>query len=157
MISSIENNCKVIIFGNGGSAADSQHFAAELVGRYKIERRSLPAIALTTDTSILTAIGNDYSFDDVFTRQCESLVNKGDIVIAISTSGNSKNVINAIKSSKKKDAKVIGFTGEDGGELKKIVDMCINIPSDSTPRIQEGHRVIMHIICDLIDNHFAKK
>lgn len=157
IVHSIENKNKIIIFGNGGSAADSQHFAAELVGRYKIERKSLPAIALTTDTSILTAIGNDYSFDHVFTRQCESLVNKGDIVIAISTSGNSKNVINAVKCSRKKFAKIIGFTGEKGGRLKKISDICIKIPSNSTPRIQEGHRIIMHIICDLIDRHFAKK
>ena len=155
IVHSIENKNKIIIFGNGGSAADSQHFAAELVGRYKIERKSLPAIALTTDTSILTAIGNDYSFDHVFTRQCESLVNKGDIVIAISTSGNSKNVINGLKTAKKFGAKTIGLLGNKGGKISKIVDISIIIPSNSTPRIQEAHRTVYHIICELVEDSIS--
>jgi len=151
-----EEKNKLLIIGNGGSAADSQHFAAELVGRYKLERKSLPAIALTTDTSIITAIGNDYGFDYVFSRQCESIVNDGDVVIAISTSGNSKNVINAITTSKKNGATTIAITGGDGGELSRISDISLKVPSNSTPRIQEAHRIIIHIICELVESYFKK-
>ncbi len=148
------NGNKVVIFGNGGSAADAQHFAAEFVGRYLKERQSLPAIALTTDTSIITALGNDYGFEYIFSRQCESIVDKDDVVIVISTSGKSKNIINGIAASKKKGAFVIGLTGEGGKDLAKNVDLLLIVPSKSTPRIQEGHRIIMHIISELVEEHF---
>jgi D-sedoheptulose 7-phosphate isomerase len=148
---------KVVLFGNGGSAADAQHVAAEFVGRYKLERKSFPAIALTTDTSILTAIGNDYSYDLVFSRQCEGLVSKNDVVIGISTSGNSKNVKNALIISKKKGAITIGFLGNSGGEIKKLVDIPIVVKSTSTPRIQEVHRVAFHIICELVEKSLTGK
>jgi len=154
IINCFENGNKIIIFGNGGSAADAQHLAAEFVGRYKIERKSLPAIALTTDTSIITAIGNDYGFDKIFSRQCESIVNKNDLVIAISTSGKSKNVLDAVLLSKKQGAHIIGLTGEGGEELKKLSDIVLTIPSMSTPRIQETHKIILHIICEFVDEHF---
>ena len=148
---------KVVLFGNGGSAADAQHVAAEFVGRYKLERKSFSAMALTTDTSILTAIGNDYSYDLVFSRQCEGLVSKNDVVIGISTSGNSKNVKNALITSKKKGAITIGFLGNSGGEIKKLVDIPIIANSTSTPRIQEVHRVVFHIICELVEKSLAGK
>jgi len=144
---------KIVLFGNGGSAADAQHMAAEFIGKYLLERKSLPAIALTTDTSILTAIGNDYSFDKVFSRQCESIVQKGDIVIAISTSGNSINVIEGVITAKKKGAYIIGLTGNNGGNLKKFLDINLVVPSKSTPRIQEVHRILMHIICENVENN----
>lgn len=142
---------KIIVFGNGGSAADSQHFAAEFVGRFQINRKAIPAISFTTDTSILTAIGNDYTFDDIFARQCEALVGKNDIVIGLSTSGTSKNVINGLKMAKKQKCKTIGILGNDGGSIKKIVDISIIIPSRNTARIQEAHRIILHIICDKVE------
>ena len=157
IIKCFSNDNKVVIFGNGGSAADSQHFAAEFIGRFQLERKSLPAIALTTDSSILTALGNDYSFDDIFSRQCESLVKKNDIVIAISTSGNSLNVINGIISSKNNGAIIIGILGNNGGKIKNLVNLPIIIPSNSTPRIQESHRLILHIICDLVEKYTANK
>lgn len=146
---------KLIIFGNGGSAADAQHMAAEFVGRYLIDRQSLPAIAMTTDSSILTSVGNDYSFDKVFSRQCESIVQKGDVVIAISTSGRSQNVINGIKESKKRGAVIIGLTGK-GGNLGKLCDVLLDVPATQTPRIQEAHRTIIHIICELVEQKFKK-
>lgn len=151
---SLKNKNKIIIFGNGGSAADAQHMATEFIGRYLIERKSIPAIALTTDTSILTSIGNDYSFDKVFSRQCESLVEKNDIVIAISTSGNSSNVIKGVNAAKKRGAFVISLTGRSGGKLKGISDITIRVPSDQTPRIQESHRTIIHTICELVEKQF---
>jgi len=151
IVKGYRNGGKVIVFGNGGSAADSQHLAAELVGRYQFERESLPAIALTTDTSIITALGNDYGFEYVFSRQCESLVKKNDIVIAISTSGKSQNVINAIRTCKKIGAITIGLTGMGGGSLKQLTDINLIVDSKSTPRIQEVHRIIIHIICDLVE------
>ena len=145
---------KLLIFGNGGSAADAQHIAAELTGRYKSERRGLPAIALTTDTSALTAIGNDYGYKEVFKRQVEALANKGDVVIGISTSGNSKNVIKALKKAKKMDCKTIGFSGKDGGKMNEVCDINIIVPSNDTPRIQEIHILIGHIICQAVDNEW---
>lgn len=151
---SLKNKNKIVIFGNGGSAADAQHMAAEFIGRYLIERKSIPAIALTTDTSILTSIGNDYSFDKVFARQCESLVTKKDIVIAISTSGNSPNVIEGVITAKRMGAHVISLTGKSGGKLKRISDITIRVPSDQTPRIQESHRTIIHTICELVEKQF---
>ena len=154
IIDAYKNGNKVVIFGNGGSAADSQHFAAELIGRYRKERRSLPAIALTTDSSIITALGNDYGFEYVFSRQCESIVKKNDIVFAISTSGNSPNVINGIITSKKIGAITIGLTGGDGGNLQRLVDYSLIVSSTSTARIQEVHGTIIHIICELVEQYF---
>ncbi len=141
--------------GNGGSAADCQHIAAELVGRFKSEREGLPAIALTTDTSILTAIGNDYSFNEIFARQIEALANKGDLVIGISTSGNSENVIRGILKAKKIGCYTVGLLGKDGGKLKNLVDLAIIIPSNNTPRIQECHILIGHIACEIVDKEFS--
>lgn len=147
----LENGGKIIIFGNGGSAADAQHMSAEFIGRYLLERKSIPSISLTTDTSILTSIGNDYKFEDVFSRQCNALVNKNDIIIAISTSGNSPNIINGVKTCNKKGCKVIALTGKDGGKLKNLCKILLNVPSTETPRIQEGHRTVIHIICELVE------
>ena len=137
IVKTIEKGKKIVIFGNGGSAADAQHMAAEFVGRYLIERDSLPAIALTTDTSVLTGIGNDYGFEKVFARQCDALVNNGDLVIAISTSGKSPNIIEGIKTSKNKNAKIILLTGKNNNKLKHLTDITIRIPSNETPRIQD--------------------
>ena len=153
IISCLKNNGKVILFGNGGSAADAQHMAAELIGRFKIERESISAIALTTDTSVITSIGNDYDFNKIFSRQCESLVNENDVVIAISTSGNSDNVINGVLKAKEKGSFVIGLTGNSGGKLKSSADILLDVPSDDTARIQEGHRVIIHSLCELIEKN----
>ncbi len=157
IISCFENGNKIIIFGNGGSAADSQHFAAEFVGRFLKERNSLPAISLTTDTSILTALGNDYSFETIFSRQCESIVKKGDIVFGISTSGNSVNMINGFNTAQNFGGFTIGLLGSDGGKLNKISDLSIIIPSNSTPRIQESQRIILHIICEIVEEYFSSK
>jgi D-sedoheptulose 7-phosphate isomerase len=154
ILNAFENNNKILIFGNGGSAADAQHMAAEFISRFYFDRPSLPAIALTTDTSILTSIGNDYSFEKIFSRQCESLVKQDDVIIAISTSGKSKNVLQAIETSKNLGAKIISLTGNDGRILKEKSDICIEIPSNDTPRIQEGHRIVIHIICQLVEEHF---
>ncbi len=152
----LQNENKIIIFGNGGSAADAQHIAAEFIGRFKLERKSYPAIALTTDTSILTSLSNDYSSDIIFSRQCESLVSKEDVVIGISTSGNSKNVENGLLTAKEKGAITIGLLGNRGGRLKNIVDIPIIVESTETPRIQEVHRVIYHVICELVENELSK-
>ena len=151
IISAIKNGNKVILFGNGGSAADAQHIAAELIGRFKLERKSFPALALTTDSSILTSLSNDYSFDTVFSRQCEGLVRKDDIIIGISTSGNSKNIYNGLITAKKFGGYTIGLLGNEGGNISKIVDISIIVDSKSTPRIQEAHRTIYHIICELVE------
>ena len=154
-IECLKNGGKILLFGNGGSAADAQHIAAELVGRYKVERKSLPAIALTTDTSALTAIGNDYGYIHVFDRQVEALANKGDVAIGISTSGNSINVINALKVASKLNCNTIGFSGQGGGEMNKICNINLSVPSEDTPRIQEMHILIGHTICHLIDQEFT--
>jgi len=151
IINCYKNKGKVVLFGNGGSAADAQHIAGELVGKFKLERKSLFAIALTTNTSIMSAVGNDYGFERIFERQIESMVDDKDIIIGISTSGNSENVIKGILKAKEKGAKVIAFTGSSGGKMKDIVDILLNIPSDNTPRIQEGHITIGHIICGLVE------
>jgi D-sedoheptulose 7-phosphate isomerase len=153
-IDSLQNGGKILIFGNGGSAADAQHIAAEMVGRYKVERKGLPAIALTTDTSVLTSIGNDYGYNHVFDRQVEALANKGDVVIGISTGGSSSNVISALKLAKDIECKTIGFSGRDGGEMNALCDVNLVIPAEDTPRIQEMHIVIGHTICHLIDQAF---
>lgn len=155
-ITTLQNGGKILICGNGGSAADSQHIAAELTGRYKRERKGLSAIALTTDTSALTAIGNDYGYDFVFSRQFEALAKKGDLLWGISTSGNSTNVLNAMRCAKEMECKILGFSGKDGGEMKKWCDLLLLSPSDDTPRIQEMHLLMAHIICDLIEKATMK-
>ena len=145
----LQNGNKILLCGNGGSAADAQHIAAEFVGRFKMERNALPALALTTDTSILTAIGNDYGFDEIFARQIEAHGNEGDLLIAISTSGNSKNIIKAAIEAKKRGVRVLGLTGSNFSEMKKLSDLCLDIPSDDTPLIQQLHIGILHLLCDL--------
>ena len=154
---SLKKGNKIILFGNGGSAADAQHIAAELVGRFDYDRKSLPAISLTTDTSVITSIGNDYSFEKIFSRQCESLVNKGDVVVGISTSGNSINVKNGLLVSKRKGAKTVGFLGRKGGHIKNIVDIPLVVNSNSTPRIQEVHRTVAHIICEIVEKNISRR
>ena len=156
IINCLEKGKKILIFGNGGSAADAQHIASELISKFKKDRQSLPAIALTTDTSILTSIGNDFSFDDIFSRQCESLVSEGDVVLGISTSGNSVNVKKALIESKKRKAKTIALLGNNGGMIKEHVDIPIIVESSSTSNIQEVHRVIYHIICEFTESRFDK-
>ena len=151
IINAYKENKKVILFGNGGSAADAQHLACELVGKFYLERKALASIALTTNTSELTAIANDYNFNRVFARQVEALVNPGDIVIGITTSGNSLNVIEGIKEAKLRGAVTIGFTGASGGKLKENIDYLLAVPSEDTPHIQESHIMIGHIICYLIE------
>ncbi|MDP8263291.1 MAG: D-sedoheptulose 7-phosphate isomerase [Candidatus Ancaeobacter aquaticus] len=142
---------KILICGNGGSAADAQHMAAEFVGRYKKERKALPAISLSTDTSIITCIGNDYSFDTIFSRQVEALAVKDDLVLGISTSGNSENVIQALNAAHSIGARTVVFTGGDGGRIKDIAQCSFIVPSKDTPRIQEVHCTVMHIICLLVE------
>ena len=154
-IETLKNNGKILILGNGGSAADAQHIAAELVGRYKTERRGLAAIALTTDTSTITSISNDYGYENVFKRQIQALANEKDVVIGISTGGTSKNVINALRFANTFGCKVIGFSGKDGGDMNSICDVNIEVPSEDTPRIQEMHIFIGHTICHLIDQEFT--
>lgn len=153
-INSLKKGNKIMLCGNGGSAADAQHIAAEIVGRYKTDRKGLPAIALSTDSSILTAVGNDFGFQYLFERQVEALAKDGDILIGISTGGSSQNVINAFHSAKKIGCKLIGLSGKDGGEFNKICDLNVVIPSSNTPRIQEMHIIVGHIICQLIDEAF---
>jgi len=154
-IKALKNNGKILIFGNGGSAADAQHIAAELVGRYKTKRKGLPAISLTTDSSIVTSISNDFGFENVFLRQIEAIANKGDVVIGISTGGTSKNVIDALKLAKTVGCEVIGLSGKDGGEMNNACNINIIVPSNDTPRIQEMHILIGHTICHLIDLEFT--
>jgi len=156
IITAYKTGGKVVLFGNGGSAADAQHIAGELVGQFALKRQALPAIALTTNTSILTAVANDYGYDAVFSRQIEALVNEKDVVIGISTSGNSPNVIEAIKLAKMKGAKTIGLTGGNGGKLAEVADLVLIVPSDITPRIQEAHITIGHIVCELVEKELAK-
>ena len=148
----IKNGHKILLCGNGGSAADAQHIAAELSGRYKTERRGLPGLALTTDTSVLTAVGNDYGFDRVFDRQVEALAREGDVLIGISTSGHSKNIVRALSLARNMGCKTIGFSGRDGGVMNEFCDINLVVPSDDTPRIQEMHIMIGHIICQAIDD-----
>lgn len=152
-------NNKLLICGNGGSAADAQHLAAEFTGRYEMERRPLPAIALTTDTSALTAIGNDYSFDVIFSKQVEALGNQGDVLYAISTSGNSANVIKAIEVAKSRGMKIVALVGKDGGKIAKILDnedVCVCVEVNRTARIQEVHLLALHSICEIVDTILFK-
>ncbi len=151
---SYQNGGKMLLMGNGGSAGDAQHIAAEFIGRYKKERRPVAAIALTVDSSILTCIGNDYGYDSVFSRQVEGLAKKEDVVIAISTSGNSENVIRGVEKAREIGAQTIGLLGKQGGILKDKVDLAIVVPSTDTARIQEAHITIGHIICEILDEEF---
>lgn len=143
---------KLLLCGNGGSASDSQHIAAEFVGRFKRDRQALPAIALTTDSSILTAVGNDYGFDEIFSRQVEALGQKGDLLIAISTSGNSENVLRAVRAAKAKEMVTIGMSGSSGGKLKSEVDLCYLAASQETPHIQEVHITALHAISEVVED-----
>ncbi len=156
LYSAIKSGHKLITFGNGGSAADAQHMAAELTGRFSFERKSLPAIALTTNTSALTAIGNDYSYDEVFSRQVDGLVEKGDFVVGISTSGNSQNVINALDAARSKGAFTLALTGKKGGKIKDHADSVIRVESETTPIIQEVHVAVIHLICLVLDKRLKK-
>lgn len=149
-------NGTVYLFGNGGSAADSQHIAAEFVGRFANERRPLPAEALTTNTSTITAIGNDYNFSEIFSRQVKARVHPKDVVVGISTSGTSINVIEGLKAAKKIGAKTIGFTGSEANLMQSLTDYCLCIPSKSTPRIQEAHILVWHIVCHLVEDSVIK-
>lgn len=151
IIEAYKNNKKLLCCGNGGSAADAQHMVAELVGRFKKERKPLNAIALTTNTSIITALANDYSYDLVFSKQVEAYGEKGDIFVGISTSGNAESVIKAAQKAKEIGLLTVGLTGQNGGRLKNYVDYCICVPSDYTPRIQELHITVIHIICELVE------
>ncbi len=152
---SIQSGGKFILFGNGGSAGDAQHIAAELVGRFELERRPFPAIALTTNTSALTAIANDYDYDAIFSRQVRAWAGSADIVLGISTSGNSPNVVKGLEAAKDQGARTIGLTGEKGGRLDSITDLCLKVPSSNTARIQESHILIGHVLCLLIEKSLS--
>jgi D-sedoheptulose 7-phosphate isomerase len=141
----------VYLIGNGGSAADAQHIAGEMVGRFERDRKALPVLALTTDTSVITAIANDYGYDRCFERQVEAFVKDGDMVIGISTSGNSEGILRAIRRAREKGAVTMGLTGQDGGDLKGLVDVCLQVPSQNTPRIQECHATVGHILCSIVE------
>ena len=154
-IDCLKKGNKILLFGNGGSAADAQHIAAEIVGRYKTERKGLSAIALTTDTSILTSISNDYGYSYMFKRQVEALANDGDVLIGISTGGTSANVVSALKIAKKLGCQSIGFSGRDGGEFNSVCDVNLKAIAEDTPRIQEMHILFGHIICHLIELEFS--
>jgi D-sedoheptulose 7-phosphate isomerase len=151
MAKAFRNGGKVVLFGNGGSAADAQHVAAELVNRFLMERKSLPALALTTDTSILTAMANDLGFDCVFARQAAALVQPGDVVVGLSTSGNSENVLQGLRAARECGATTVGLTGRDSRKLKDVADICFCVPSDNTPRIQEAHITVLHAICEVVE------
>ncbi len=151
----LQNGKKLVVFGNGGSAADAQHFAAELVGRFEKDRPGLPAIALTTDTSILTAISNDFGFEQAFSRQVQALVQAGDVVVAISTSGNSPSILKGVEEAKRMKVWTAGLTGLSGGKLKGLVDCCISVPSQRTAHIQECHIALIHAICACVDEAFS--
>ncbi len=157
MIASLKNGNKIMFFGNGGSAADAQHLAAELIGRFLKERKALPAIALTTDSSILTCLGNDYSFDIIFARQIEGLAKKGDVAFGLSTSGNSKNVLKGLEKAKELGCQTIALLGGEGGTITAKVDLAITVPSTATPRVQEAHITIGHILCGLVEEELFPK
>lgn len=151
LVHAFKNKHRVYLIGNGGSAADAQHIAGELIGRFKMNRPPLPAVALTTDTSVITALANDFGYDTCFSRQIEALVTPSDVVLAFSTSGNAHSILHAVQVARKLGAVTIGFTGEDGGALKNAVDICLTIPSTNTPRIQECHITVAHILCSIIE------
>lgn len=156
LVNALRNGNAVYLMGNGGSAADAQHIAGELVGRFKKDRRALPVLSFTTNTSTLTAIANDFGYDSCFSRQVEAFVKKGDIVFGLSTSGNSANILKAILLAKEKGAVTVGFTGENGGKLKDSVDICLMVPSSNTPRIQECHITVGHILCSVVERELFK-
>ncbi|MBN2543552.1 D-sedoheptulose 7-phosphate isomerase [bacterium] len=156
MVTCIREGGKILVCGNGGSAADAQHFVAEIIGRYMMERKAFPAIALTTDTSILTAVGNDYGFDAIFERQVEGLGKPGDVLIGISTSGNSENVIRAVKKADELSMYAISITGKCGGKLAGLTCYNFDVPSNDTPRIQEVHGMVLHIIAGLLEEELIK-
>ncbi len=156
IIKCVKKGNKIILAGNGGSAADAQHMAAEFVSKFYKDRPSIEAIALTTDTSIITSIGNDYDFSNIFSRQIESIGKNGDIFIAISTSGNSENIINALKQAQEKGIITVGLSGESGGKMKSLCDYCILVPSSDTPRIQESHLLLEHIFCEFVEEELFK-
>jgi D-sedoheptulose 7-phosphate isomerase len=155
MLDAFGRGAKVLIFGNGGSAADAQHFACELVGRFLRNRRALPAIALTPDTTTLTAIANDYGFDQVFVRQLEALGRQGDVAVAISTSGASPNVLAGLQYARSRGLKTVAFTGGNGGPVGAAADVHVNVPHDVTPRVQELHRTLIHAVCDVIEQQIV--
>ncbi|WP_292654894.1 D-sedoheptulose 7-phosphate isomerase [Nitratifractor sp.] len=155
IVRTLKEGGKVLLCGNGGSAADAQHIAAELTGRFKKERRALPAVALTTDTSALTAIGNDYGYERVFERQVEALARKGDLLIGISTSGNSENVLLALETARRMECMTLGLSGRDGGRMNRHCDLNLIVPSDDTARIQEMHIMIGHLLCQQVDEAFC--
>jgi len=155
IVAAYKRGGKVVLFGNGGSAADAQHIASELVGKFELRRQPFPAMAFTTNTSTLTAVANDYGYEAVFSRQVEALVSEKDVVIGISTSGNSPNVVEAIKTARTKGAKTIGLTGGNGDKLAEVADLVLIVPSDSTPRIQEAHITVGHIVCELVERESA--
>lgn len=157
LLQTVSNGSKILICGNGGSAADAQHIAAEFVGRYETERRALPAIALTTDTSALTALANDYDFEKIFSRQVEALASPGDCLIAISTSGNSPNVISAVMAARNAGCKIVGMTGAKGKKLASLSDACLMVPAARTARIQEAHITVAHIWCEMVDQMIAQQ
>lgn len=156
VVEALKGGNKLLVAGNGGSAADAHHFAAELVGRYKKERKALPAVSLDANPSAVTAISNDYAFEQVFARQIEALAKPGDVFFGISTSGNSKNILEAIKSARNHGCKVVGLTGKTGGEMAKVCDFLINIPAEDTPRVQEMHILVIHILSALIEDELSK-
>ena len=152
LVKALQNKKKLVAFGNGGSSADAQHLTAELSGRFEKNRPALPAVALTTNASAVTAIANDYSYKEIFSRQLENFVHEGDVVVAISTSGNSENVLEGAREAKKAGAVVIAWTGMGGGKLKALADVCLEVPSRRTSRIQEGHLAILHTLCAIIED-----
>ena len=153
----IKQGNKVLLAGNGGSAADAQHFAGEIVGRFLMERNAIPALSLCADPSVMTCIGNDYGYEEVFARQVQGLGKEGDAFIGISTSGNSENIIRAITEARKKNMFVVGFLGKDGGKIKDLCDVALVVPSNSTPRIQEIHTFTVHLLCEMIEKEAFKK
>lgn len=157
VIASLAAGGKLLVFGNGGSASDAQHMAAELVGRFERERAAMAAVALTTDTSVLTSIANDYDFTRVFARQIDALGRRGDVAFGISTSGASPNVVAALAAASARGLRTIALTGRDGGEVGRAAEIHINVPSTSTARVQEVHRTLLHVICDLVENSFAER
>jgi D-sedoheptulose 7-phosphate isomerase len=150
-VESFRKGGKVVLFGNGGSAAEAQHVAAEFIGRFGVSRMALPALALTTDTSVLSAVGNDFTFEEIFARQVQALVHRGDVAVGISTSGNSENVVRGVLAAKDKGATTVGLTGRSGGRLKELVDIHVAVPSESTPRIQEAQISVWHSVCEVVD------
>ena len=153
----IKQGNKVLLAGNGGSAADAQHFAGEIVGRFLMERNAIPALSLCVDPSVMTCIGNDYGYEEVFARQVQGLGNEGYAFMGISTSGNSENIIRAITEARKKNMFVVGFLGKDGGKIKDLCDVALVVPSNSTPRIQEIHTFTVHLLCEMIEKEAFKK